>query len=32
MFQGIGDKIGVWIGNREPEAKTQPELKGASES
>jgi hydrophobe/amphiphile efflux-1 (HAE1) family protein len=32
MFQGIGDKIGVWIGNREPEAKTQPELKGAAES
>ena len=21
MFQGIGDKIGVWIGNREPEAQ-----------
>ncbi len=21
MFQGIGDKIGVWIGNREPEPK-----------
>ena len=25
MFQGIGDKIGVWIGNREPEARTSTE-------